>query len=128
MKTALVISSYVASSRVGATASAFCLRRLGIETIVMPTTVLGRHPGWGAPGGNALDTDHLRDMWAAIKSQKLKIDAVMTGYLADDAHIDLAANIISDVKTENPGVIIFCLLYTSPSPRDRQKSRMPSSA
>ena len=24
--------------------------------------------------------------------------------------------------------IIVCLLYTSPSPRDRQKSRMPSSA
>ena len=28
---------------------------------------------------------------------------------------------------ENP-VTMFCLLYTSPSPRDRQKSRMPSSA
>ena len=27
-----------------------------------------------------------------------------------------------------PGVIDVCLLYTSPSPRDRQKSRMPSSA
>ena len=26
------------------------------------------------------------------------------------------------------GVCIFCLLYTSPSPRDRLKSRMPSSA
>ena len=27
------------------------------------------------------------------------------------------------------GVLIYtCLLYTSPSPRDRQKSRMPSSA
>ena len=25
-------------------------------------------------------------------------------------------------------VYAFCLLYTSPSPRDRQKSRMPSSA
>ena len=25
-------------------------------------------------------------------------------------------------------VLISCLLYTSPSPRDRQKSRMPSSA
>ena len=24
--------------------------------------------------------------------------------------------------------ILTCLLYTSPSPRDRQKSRMPSSA
>ena len=28
---------------------------------------------------------------------------------------------------QNPN-ITFCLLYTSPSPRDRQKSRMPSSA
>ena len=26
------------------------------------------------------------------------------------------------------GVATTCLLYTSPSPRDRQKSRMPSSA
>ena len=33
---------------------------------------------------------------------------------------DLAAEIIAHVKD--------CLLYTSPSPRDRQKSRMPSSA
>ena len=28
-------------------------------------------------------------------------------------------------KTE---LFLICLLYTSPSPRDRQKSRMPSSA
>ena len=27
-----------------------------------------------------------------------------------------------------PGIFYTCLLYTSPSPRDRQKSRMPSSA
>ena len=26
------------------------------------------------------------------------------------------------------GQLVICLLYTSPSPRDRQKSRMPSSA
>ena len=30
--------------------------------------------------------------------------------------------------TEDIGHISDCLLYTSPSPRDRQKSRMPSSA
>ena len=29
---------------------------------------------------------------------------------------------------ENRGILKTCLLYTSPSPRDRQKSRMPSSA
>ena len=27
-----------------------------------------------------------------------------------------------------PDAVTRCLLYTSPSPRDRQKSRMPSSA
>ena len=27
-----------------------------------------------------------------------------------------------------PELLLICLLYTSPSPRDRQKSRMPSSA
>ena len=32
-----------------------------------------------------------------------------------------------NVKTSE-GFIMACLLYTSPSPRDRQKSRMPSSA
>ena len=29
---------------------------------------------------------------------------------------------------EGTGLLWICLLYTSPSPRDRQKSRMPSSA
>ena len=28
----------------------------------------------------------------------------------------------------NPATIMTCLLYTSPSPRDRTRSRMPSSA
>ena len=31
-------------------------------------------------------------------------------------------------ETETGLVNYYCLLYTSPSPRDRQKSRMPSSA
>ena len=33
-----------------------------------------------------------------------------------------------DHETEVDGVFMFCLLYTSPSPRDRTRSRMPSSA
>ena len=32
------------------------------------------------------------------------------------------------VQTAKGHMIGLCLLYTSPSPRDRQKSRMPSSA
>ena len=33
-----------------------------------------------------------------------------------------------DIATNASGISTNCLLYTSPSPRDRQKSRMPSSA
>ena len=38
---------------------------------------------------------------------------------------------VYDVHTQTHSLVMLfttCLLYTSPSPRDRQKSRMPSSA
>ena len=43
---------------------------------------------------------------------------------------DTAGAIIVKVNKLNGDAVLFesCLLYTSPSPRDRQKSRMPSSA
>ena len=44
----------------------------------------------------------------------------------DRARVTFAGNSLTERETvEN---YLFCLLYTSPSPRDRQKSRMPSSA
>ena len=42
-----------------------------------------------------------------------------------DFHLDALAKLGAKIELKN-GYI--CLLYTSPSPRDRQKSRMPSSA
>ena len=41
---------------------------------------------------------------------------------------DSANKVIKKLETENPKLIITCLLYTSPSPRDGLLSRMPSSA
>ena len=41
--------------------------------------------------------------------------------------VDLSKK-ISDEQFSDIAQAFFCLLYTSPSPRDRQKSRMPSSA
>ena len=35
---------------------------------------------------------------------------------------------ITDLTALEGALVASCLLYTSPSPRDRQKSRMPSSA
>ena len=44
---------------------------------------------------------------------------------------DMTPNVAAEVQyvyCHNPAPFYSCLLYTSPSPRDRQKSRMPSSA
>ena len=37
-------------------------------------------------------------------------------------------NLLGDEQDSPRGRIYLCLLYTSPSPRDRTRSRMPSSA
>ena len=55
----------------------------------------------------------------------------------DDLYMDIAKRVSEmsyDTDTQvgavivKDGNIISCLLYTSPSPRDRTRSRMPSSA
>ena len=45
-----------------------------------------------------------------------------------DARVKLAIKNIDDERAPLADRFYGCLLYTSPSPRDRQKSRMPSSA
>lgn len=102
----LLISSFTATSHVGAVVSAFVLRRMGINVTVLPTTLFGRHPGWGAPGGDVVPTDKLTDMWEAVhaqtqgqgNAQSQPFDAVMTGYMGEVGHIDLAASIIDTLK------------------------------
>ena len=40
----------------------------------------------------------------------------------------LVVFLIGSFLSDNPQVLYYCLLYTSPSPRDTVTSRMPSSA
>ena len=63
-------------------------------------------------------------------NQKL-IALELTPGVADHEILVTAIEIEDSLKAENRDAevkLITCLLYTSPSPRDRQKSRMPSSA
>ena len=48
-----------------------------------------------------------------------------SGRYAGPVHVNEGDSV---VRLINGSLLIDCLLYTSPSPRDRQKSRMPSSA
>ena len=50
------------------------------------------------------------------------------GYDERDVEFERVISNIRDVDIEYGIDVIFCLLYTSPSPRDLSTSRMPSSA
>ena len=52
----------------------------------------------------------------------------MMNTLSEKTGADLKSTFAADDGVSEKVFIIPCLLYTSPSPRDRQKSRMPSSA
>eukprot|EP00828_Plagiopyla_frontata_P018187 TRINITY_DN2339_c0_g1_i1.p2 TRINITY_DN2339_c0_g1~~TRINITY_DN2339_c0_g1_i1.p2 ORF type:complete len:124 (-),score=27.90 TRINITY_DN2339_c0_g1_i1:20-391(-) len=58
------------------------------------------------------------------KHSKLKMSIGKNNHLNDHLTKKKNMNSLNKIKTFSNS----CLLYTSPSPRDRQKSRMPSSA
>ena len=53
---------------------------------------------------------------------------VMVMRIVDGFKTRVNPNDLLKIDLSNPPEFAPCLLYTSPSPRDRQKSRMPSSA
>ena len=64
----------------------------------------------------ALMAEHLREEREKVQHEPIQ----------DASFSALASRIVDDAKSGKTHK--SCLLYTSPSPRDRQKSRMPSSA
>ena len=53
------------------------------------------------------------------------------GSISDDTRLQASIPTIKALQKGGAKIVLlshYCLLYTSPSPRDRQKSRMPSSA
>jgi pyridoxine kinase len=106
MTTVLILSSFVAASRVGGGAQALALARLGVEPILVPTVMLGRHPGWGAPGGGPVEASAMQAMLDAIAAQGLyaQIDAVVCGYFARADQVTVAARAMDIIRVANPAV------------------------
>ena len=61
-------------------------------------------------------------------SKNLELNVDMGGDIQEFEEIVVNAKADENTKSAQLGQIDFCLLYTSPSPRDQRGSRMPSSA
>ena len=60
------------------------------------------------------------------KEKNLKMDS--DGYSKLNDVLDVLSTMLPHQKITKNRIFDICLLYTSPSPRDKRQSRMPSSA
>ena len=113
MPLALIISSHVAGSRVGASAQAAALVQFRIDSMIVPTVLYGRHPGWGLPGGAPAPIEVVEGMLDGIEANGLfgLTDVVITGYFASAAQVRAAARAIDAVRA---------------APRDGAAARKPT--
>jgi pyridoxine kinase len=104
MARVLILSSYVAASRVGGGAQALALARLGLEPILVPTVLFGRHPGHGPPGGAAVDAATFEAVLGGVEAQGLYggIDAVITGYFPTPEQVEAAVRTLDRVRAAAP--------------------------
>lgn len=104
MPSVLVISSYVAASNVGGGIAPRVLGAMGVDCVLAPTTLLGRHPGHGAPGGGAVEVETLEGVLEGVAAQGRfgAFDAVLVGYFADPAQVGVAARAIDAVRAARP--------------------------
>lgn len=111
MPLVLILGSHVAGSRVGGTLASLALAQspMKIDPVHVPTTLLGRHPGWGPPGGGAVSPDLFAGMLEGIAANGLfaLVDGVLTDYFANAEQVHIAARAIDAVKTANPRAIIL---------------------
>ena len=105
MPRVLILSSFVAASRVGGGAQALALARLGIEPILVPTVLFGRHPGHGAPGGQAVEPEIFQTILDGVEAQGAfaSLDAVITGHFSSAEHVAIAVEALARVPAASPG-------------------------
>eukprot|EP00828_Plagiopyla_frontata_P032694 TRINITY_DN4255_c0_g1_i2.p1 TRINITY_DN4255_c0_g1~~TRINITY_DN4255_c0_g1_i2.p1 ORF type:complete len:355 (+),score=77.56 TRINITY_DN4255_c0_g1_i2:109-1065(+) len=71
----------------------------------------------------------LEEFQAVLCQKQVKLDKLLNNVIGTASSMMFSTEIEGDQPVNREmWEAYFCLLYTSPSPRDRQKSRMPSSA
>ncbi len=95
-----IVSSFVATSRVGGQAQALAFAVMGHEASVIPTVLFGRHPGLGVPGGGAVGPETFEGVMHGAEANRAFSSAAMilTGYFALPEQVQMAADAIDRTK------------------------------
>jgi pyridoxine kinase len=99
MPVALILSSFVAASRIGGGAQQYVLAAHRIDPVLAPTVLFGRNPATGA-AGDITAPDVLRRMLADIEADAIfgEVDLVITGHFSLPEQVEIAAGLLERVQ------------------------------
>ena len=126
MPLALILSSFVAASRIGGAAQQYVLAAHKIDPVLAPTVMFGRTPARGSKG-EITQPDVFRRMLGDIEADALfgMVDLIITGHFSDPEQVEIAAGVIERVRhtdrgegvaaTARPLVIVDPILGDAPN-------------
>lgn len=135
MPLALVLSSFVAASRIGGGAQQYVLAAHRIDPVLAPTVLLGRSPAKGALG-EVTAPDVFRRMLADIEADAVfgMLDLVITGHFSLPEQVEIAAETLERVRAaaaRQPVVVVDPImgdepkgLYVKPEVAERVAERL----
>ena len=99
MPRALILSSFVAASRIGGAAQQYVLAAHKIDPVLAPTVMFGRTPARGGRG-EVTQPDVFRRMLGDIEADALfgMVDLIITGHFSDPEQVEIAAGVIERVR------------------------------
>jgi pyridoxine kinase len=102
MPLALVMSSFVAASRIGGAAQQYVLAGHKIDPVLAPTVMFGRSPAKGATG-EVTSPEVFRRMLGDIEADALfgLVDLVITGHFSLPEQVEIAAGVLERVREAN---------------------------
>jgi len=118
MPLALVLSSFVAASRIGGAAQQYVLAAHKIDPVLVPTVMLGRNPARGS-GGQATPPELFARMLADVEADALfgLVDLVITGHFSSSEQVEIAADALARVQAASeraPVVLVDPILGDEP--------------
>jgi pyridoxine kinase len=118
MPLALVLSSFVAASRIGGAAQQYVLAAHGIDPVLVPTVMLGRNPARGSEG-QATPPELFARMLADVEADALfgLVDLVITGHFSSREQVEIAADALVRVQAaaeRAPVVIVDPIMGDTP--------------
>ncbi|WP_297692202.1 PfkB family carbohydrate kinase [Phenylobacterium sp.] len=103
MPSALILSSFVAASRIGGAAQQYVLAAHRIDPVLAPTAMFGRSPATGAKG-EPTAPEAFRRMLGDIEADAVFgfLDLVITGHFSLAEQVEAAAGLLERIRRRSP--------------------------